>query len=386
MKHTPTLLCFCLLFLALVFADTLIKIPISKKGSRESLRSVSPSILYRELSNEKRASITTVPITNFEDAQYYGPITIGTPPQKFNVVFDTGSSNLWVPSGECSWLDIPCDLHNRYYEAESSTYLANGTNISITYGSGSMAGYLSIDNVGVGGLTVVKQTFAQATSEPGIAFIAAQFDGILGMGFESISVGGVVPVWYNMMAQKLVPKAQFAFWLSKAASTNNGGELALGGPDSKHYRGSFSYVPVTSDTYWEFQLGNLTMAGKTYFNKIRAIADTGTSLIAGPTSTMNAINTALGATIIPILNEAILDCSTISKLPNVNIALNGNVFVLTPQQYVLNIGGDCLSGFLGIDIPPPYGPLVILGDVFIRQYYTLFDYEGNRLGFATAYP
>jgi len=373
--------------LTVVLAQNLIRIPIEKKGSRESLRGVNPNVYFRDMSIEKRASITTVPISNFEDAQYYGPITIGTPAQNFKVVFDTGSSNLWVPSSNCSWTDIPCDLHNRYYQSESSTYMPNGTALNITYGSGSMEGYLSIDNVGVGGLKVVKQTFGQATSEPGIAFIAAQFDGILGMGFESISMDGVTPVWYNMMKQNLVPKAEFAFWLSKASSTNNGGELSLGGPDSKHYRGSFSYVPVSSDTYWEFELENLTLSGKSYFKKIRAIADTGTSLIAGPSSVMNALNTALGAIVIPILNEAIFpDCSTISSLPNVQIALNGNVFVLTPQQYVLNISGDCLSGFLGIDIPPPYGPLVILGDVFIRQYYTLFDFSGNRLGFATAYP
>jgi len=424
--------------------------------------------------SEKIATIkanraTPVPITNYADAQYYGEISIGTPPQKFTVVFDTGSSNLWVPSASCSWTNIACWFHARYDSSKSSTYKANGTSFSIEYGSGSLDGFLSQDTVTIGGLAVRNQVFAEAVDEPGLTFLVAQFDGILGLAFQSISVDNVVPVWYNLISQGLVSQKVFSFWLNRNEGATPGGELILGGTDTSHYTGPIFYVPLANKTYWEFGLQDVIIAGKsTGFcsGGCHAIADTGTSLIAGPSDAVQKLNDQLGAigvlseecqiivdqyedyiikaiiedldpktvctnigvcpggtcavciliiqtleeilpsnsseTVIKIVldqicnllpspnGESIVNCSAISTMPNIAFNLGGKAFVLTPNQYVLQAGAAgeviCLSGFIGLDLPPQVGPLWILGDVFIGAYYTIFDYGNSRVGFATSVP
>jgi len=88
-----------------------------------------------------------------------------------------------------------------------------------------MVGFLSTDYLGMGTLTVKNQTFGEATQEPGLTFVAAKFDGILGMAFESISADHVTPVWYNIMSQGLVQQHVFAFWLSKNPSVRSAARI-----------------------------------------------------------------------------------------------------------------------------------------------------------------
>eukprot|EP00697_Spironema_sp_BW2_P011044 gnl/Spiro4/26604_TR13231_c1_g1_i1.p1 gnl/Spiro4/26604_TR13231_c1_g1~~gnl/Spiro4/26604_TR13231_c1_g1_i1.p1 ORF type:complete len:405 (-),score=111.05 gnl/Spiro4/26604_TR13231_c1_g1_i1:60-1235(-) len=327
----------------------------------------------------------SVPVNDYQDAQYYGPITIGTPAQTFNVIFDTGSSNLWIPSKKCPYTNVACMLHSKYDSSKSSTYKANGQTFAIQYGSGSLSGFLSQDNVNFGGLNVQGQVFAEALKEPGLSFVMAKFDGILGMGYDTISVDKVVPVWYNAINQQLVQDQRFAFYLGDVSGET--GELTLGGVDSSKYSGDFFYTNVTRKGYWQFHMEGVDVAGTPSYcsGGCEAIADSGTSLLVGPKAEITALLQKIGATIL-FNGEATVDCSKIGSLPEVEFNIGGKKFALKDSDYILKVsaGGqtECLVGFMGMDIPKPMGPLWILGDVFLRRYYTVFDFGQNRLGFA----
>ncbi|CAN7938996.1 unnamed protein product, partial [Ixodes hexagonus] len=142
------------------------------------------------------------PLVNLLDVEYYGSITMGTPPQDFQVVFDTGSANLWLPSSRCT--SNFCTHHNRYGSSRSSTSEPDGRNFTILYGSGNVDGFLSKDICRVAGAEVARQPLGEALTVAGDSLLQAPFDGILGLGYPSIAVDGVVPVFDNMMKQGLL--------------------------------------------------------------------------------------------------------------------------------------------------------------------------------------
>ncbi|NXO21983.1 CATE protein, partial [Cisticola juncidis] len=383
--------------LCLALAGALRRVPLSRRRSlRKLLRDRGrPWHLWRaqegqDASSEDCAAFseTSEPLLNYLDMEYFGQISIGTPPQNFTVVFDTGSSNLWVPSVYC--VSKACAQHTRFYPSQSSTYQVIGTPFSIQYGTGSMTGIIGSDQVAVEGLTVNNQQFAESISEPGKAFLDAEFDGILGLAYPSLAVDGVTPVFDNMMAQDLVELPLFSVYMSPDPQSPQGGELLFGGFDTSRFTGTLNWVPVTQQGYWQIQLDNIQLGGTVTFcsEGCQAIVDTGTSLIAGPTREIKKLQNLIGA--VSVDGVYAVECSNLDVMPELTFTINGLPYTLSAQAYTLVESSDgitfCTSGFQGNDVPPPTGPLWILGDVFIRQFYSVFDRGNNRVGLAPAVP
>lgn len=367
-----------LLALATAFSASTVqgahKIPLTKRNQGgDVLRFAPPQPELQSVDTDGGAAARhSIDLTNYRNTEFYGPITIGTPPQTFNVIYDTGSSNLWVPAKKF-------EGHAVYDHSASSTYVKNGTRFDIRYGSGPVSGFVSADTVTFGGVTVKKQLFAEITEVTGLGPAYDKFDGILGLGFDSIAVNQIPTLFGRLVATKAIEEPVFSFYLG----TDADGELMVGGSDPERYTGSISWVPLESKTYWQVALDAFTVDGPGgkvgASGRASAIVDTGTTLLVLPPKTLLRVGKAVGATYDSQSGIFVLPSCSVNA-PDIVITLNGKDFPLTSKDYIFNDNGTCFVGAMAGD------DLIILGDVFIRKYYTIFDWGNSRVGLATAAP
>merc|ERR1719503_395919 len=241
----------------------------------------------------------------------------------------------------------------------TSSTSANGTTFNIAYGSGPVAGVYSRDKVNIGGVELDNYLFAEVDDVSGLgpAWGAGHFDGISGMGWDDISVDGVVTPLRAMV-------------------------------NSAHLTGDFTYVPLKSMTqglfgYWELDMDDIQIGGSSVSSCRKGIVDSGTSLMVLPSEDIKGLASAVGAKVVSIIppfnREYTMTCGV---GPDIDFIIAGKSYTLTNEDYALDSGGSCLFAFQGMDIPAPVGPLAILGDVFMRAHYVKFDVDNKRMGFA----
>jgi len=320
-----------------------------------------------------------VVIKDYSNAQYFGELEIGTPPQKFIVIFDTGSSNLWVPQTGCHncgyWF-----VHggkSKYDQTASSSYAHDGANFKIEYGSGSVHGYFSQDTVTLADdIAITGQKFAEVQDAGGlgVGYIMGKFDGIMGLAFEELSLGGAATVFKNAVDQQVVNQPVFAFSLGD----NSDGELTFGGYDDDKFQGDITWVPLSDPKYWEIQMDNIQI-GSYSSGATPGIIDSGTSLITGPASEVRKIARLVGASANWLTGQYTIPCDKVAGLPDLEFHVNGKAWPVPGKELVIEAAGTCLFGMMAMDLNPPKW---ILGDVFMRQYYTIFDYGQKQVGFA----
>ncbi|KAH8377085.1 hypothetical protein KR093_003399 [Drosophila rubida] len=360
------------------------------------------SVAHVQALRPSGVSTPRVQLGNAYNTEYFGTIQIGSK-QKFKVLFDTASSNLWVPSRRCP--ASKCSSMQRYDSSLSSSYQANGTAFSIQYASRNnqdtiLEGFLSTDTVTIAGLSIRGQTFAEITSLPPAVFSRANFDGIFGLGFREIAIGDVTPPMYTLIEQQLITQPTFSIYLNRnntgTIDATSGGKLLLGPSDPTLYTGCLTYVPLSAVGYWQFTTASIQLGGEqngtTLCSDCETIIDVGTSLIVTPLPVLRQINGLLGITEADKRDGVYtIPCSRVASLPSITFNIGRTDFTLSAANYVVQYQSTCVSGFTSLDDGSSelsddrgtdYSNLWVLGDVFMGPFYLEFDLGYKRIGIA----
>ncbi|KAG0362185.1 hypothetical protein BGZ54_008738 [Gamsiella multidivaricata] len=308
---------------------------------------------------------------------YYGKIQVGNPKQTFNVVFDTGSSDLWIPSSKC--IEEGCLSHQRFNGQSSSTYASTVPVLpfEIEYGTGKVTGVVSEDILTLGGIRSKEPIrFAESLTSSTL-FGRAVFDGVFGLAYQEMSSSGQRPPFLAMLEQHVIKKGMFGFFMARGR-----GELALGGYDSlKIEEDSLKWSKVVKKGYWEINMDKVKSDNTDLLKTpAHAIVDTGTTQIIIPVDLARHLHSKFlpGARHI---HDGIYSVPCHGRnMPTLHIQIAGEVYEVPPSLYTLQeiAPGRCMSGFAGEEVD---GTAWILGDVFLRSVYSVYDFDNNRIGF-----
>ncbi|KAI8992524.1 aspartic peptidase domain-containing protein [Pilobolus umbonatus] len=354
------------------------KITIKKAPYYSYKRSLSSAYYYQQESYNKVSQIGY-----FQGSGYYGLVEVGHPPQSFNVVFDTGSSDFWVVSEFCITM-VNCRAHQRFSPSLSYTYQQHHSQseMTIKYGTGSIHANLGTDNIKIGNMTLYQVHVADAV-DISDEFRNLPIDGILGLGLADLSKireDGRMSLIETMVYQNIIQNAIFGMYMQPG-----GGEIDFGGTDPTRYTGEFVYSQVIGNQYWLTKI-DLFIFGKVSDGIRYVVVDSGTTLIITSIQDAHLIHSQITGAVMNRNGIYHIPCYLKGLLPPLELLISNHYLLISSYEYILVAVEDdptmCISGIAGQNMREP--DHWILGDVFLKSYYTVFDHENRRLGFAKA--
>ncbi|OAX34730.1 acid protease [Rhizopogon vinicolor AM-OR11-026] len=362
--------------------------PLSFPLTKVDFRTAASRGSYDTASTLKRQDLTNVPVTNLNYFQYVMYVGVGVPPTYYSLVVDTGSSITFVGTGK---------PYNR-----TSTSIATGQNLEVTYDLGYLAGPEYSDTITLSpDLVITNQSIGDAvtyTDWPGV-------DGVLGIGPVDLTVGSSSPnitslvptVMDNAREQGLIQQQIMGVSFAPASTDNEpNGLITFGGINSSLFIGNITYVPITS-TYpaafsWGINITSCVYGETTIFSTSTAgIVDTGTSLVALADDFFATYMAAIPGSYYDNQTTFVIPSSSIANMQPLNFTIGSTVFTMDVAAQLIPVDQDSAWG----DDPGvqygTIGPLghlsgqgldFILGQKFLEIYYAVFDGENNRVGLA----
>lgn len=250
--------------------------------------------------------------------------------------------------------------------------------VNLAFGTGTVSGIIVQDKVCVGNICTRADIVAE-TEESDEPFGHAPFDGIMGLGLSKLSEGDSFNVFGRMVNTSAVKSSLFSVFLG--LTEDEGSEITFGEYKTQHMASDLVWAPVNNQStgFWQVALDDVAVQNKRLHlchGNCSVIIDTGTSLLAGPPDIINALIDKL---------DVATDCSNYHTLPDIGFVIGNRTMNLSPEDYVDRNGTkDCGVSLMTQEASNGDGPLFILGDPFLRKYYTVYNQEKMEVGFALA--
>ncbi|POR32963.1 Aspartic-type endopeptidase ctsD [Tolypocladium paradoxum] len=307
------------------------------------------------------------------DYSYFVKVQLGSKGKQMYMLVDTGAGSSWVMGSSCTVK--ACQMHNTFGPSDSNTFEANSKDFSISYGSGTVGGKLAADTITLAGVSFKYQFgLASQTSDD---FGHFAFDGILGL---SMSQGANDNFLKTMAEARKFDKNVFCIALNRASDGTNTGEIKFGSTNPDKYTGDITYTPVSAkDGDWAIPIDDIAYDGKkAQVGGVKSYIDTGTSFIFGPEDMVKKLHSVIPGSQSSDGMTYTVPCDSTKPL---TLTFSGVDFMISPKDWISPeaTSGKCTSNIYGRDVVKGSW---LLGDTFLKNVYTVFDKDQNRIGFA----
>ncbi|KAI0917955.1 hypothetical protein AcV5_002754 [Taiwanofungus camphoratus] len=349
--------------------------------------------------NKKRASGFNLLTNQDADSSFIGSLAIGTPGQSFDVILDTGSSDLWVAS-QNSTTDVPNGV-STFKPSSSSTFKSENKPFDITYDSGAAAGTLAQDTVQLAGFKVNSQTFA-VVNQVSNGVLSTPVSGLMGLAWSNIASSGATPFWQSLaISSGTLDSPLFAFQLTRFNNASNvqdlepGGTFTMGAVNNSLFTGNIDYQDIPSGQvgYWIQQIADLTVQGTSInlsssTGTPNAAIDTGTTLVGGPSDVIERIYAAIPGSAQgtgQLQGYYTYPCST-QVTVTLKFGSSSVAWPISPADFEYqqdpNDPSQCVGAFFPVDNSGTTAPAWIVGDTFLKNVYSVFRANPASVGFA----
>lgn len=357
----------------------------------KSLRDATIAKYSPQLS-QKRGMGENLMVNQGLDTNFYGSLAVGTPPYPFDVILDTGSSDMWIASSACQPM---CAGTGNFDSTKSSTFKNMNKSFSVTYEKGYAAGSIGQDVVQFAGFTISDQAFGVVTTTAS-NFLQNPITGIFGLAWQSLAASGAMPFWQALASNGQWSQPLMAFQLtrflndSQAGKLEPGGSFTMGYVNESLYTGTIDYqdLPDGQASYWLQQITSMTVQGK-YIPLLDdsasyAVIDTGTTLLAGPAAGIAAIYAQIPGSQPGTGSWEGFYSYPCNTTVVVEISFGGPSWSVSPGDFAFTSTGtsnECYGAFYAIPTPGETPPWII-GDTFLKNVYSVFRYDPPSVGFA----